>query len=150
MWIWVTKIDILWCDRFPNYRPTGQIGFKSPLIASNVSKKHRSSRKTTETMFFRSILGEKYPKCGSGARKSTYCDATDIQPTTQQVKLGLNPVWLLRIYQNYIDQVEKPSRRCFRVAFSVKKNRNGDLGDENPHIVMRPISNQPLNKSNRV
>ena len=145
MWIRVTKIDILLYDRIPTYRSTGQIGLKSSLNASNISQIHRSSRKSIETMFSRSILGEDKSKWGSGGRKSTYCDTTDFQHTAQQVKLGLNPFSLLLIDHKYIDQVGKASRRCSPVAFWVKKNRNCDLGDENRHIMMRPISNLPLN-----
>ena len=88
MWIWGTKIDILWCDRLRTYRSTSQIGFKSSLIASYRTQIHISSRITTETMFFRNILGEKI--------------------------------------------------------------RNMYPGDENRHIVIRPISNLPINKSNWV
>ena len=71
-------------------------------------------------MFFRSILGEKIRKCGSGGRKSTYCDATDNQPTAQQVKLGLNPFPLLLIYHKYIHEVGKLSRRFTPAAFWAK------------------------------
>ena len=110
------------CDRYPTYRSRSQIGFKSSLNASNVSQIHRSCRKTTETMFFGSIFDEKNPKCGSGVRKSTYCDTTDFQPTAQQVKLGLNPFSLLLIHHKYIDQVGKPSRRCFPQHFGRKKS----------------------------
>ena len=122
MWIWGTKIDILWCDRFPTYRSTSQIGFKSFLIASNTSQIHRSSRKTTETMFFRLSVGEKNPKCGSGGRKSTYCDATDSLPTAQLVKSGLNVLSMLLIYHKYIDEVGKQTRWSFSAAFWAKKN----------------------------
>ena len=145
IWIWGTKIHILWCDRFPTYSSRSQIAFKSSLHASNTTQIHRWSRKTTETMFFRSILSEKNPKYRSEGRKSTYCDRTDIQPTAHQAKLGLYPFSLLLIHHKYIVQVGKPSRRCFPVAFCVKKNRNVDLGDENRHNLMRPISNLPLN-----
>ena len=148
IWIRGMKIDISWCDRFPTYRSTSQIEFKSSLNASNTSQIHRSSRKTTETMFFRSIFDEKYTKCGSGVRKSTYCDTTDFQPTAQQVRLCLNPFSLLLIHHKYIDQVGKPSRRCFPAAFWAKNIRNVDLGDEKRHTVMRPIPNLPLNRSN--
>ena len=47
--------------------------------------------------------------------------ATDIQPTAQQVKLGFNLLSMLLIHHKYIDQVGKALRRCFPVAFSVKK-----------------------------
>ena len=150
MWIWETKIDILLCDRFPTYPSRSPIGFKSSLNASNKSQIQRSSRKTTETMLFRSNLDEKNPKCGSAGRKSTYCYTTDFQPTAQQVKLGLNPFSLLLVHHKYIDQVEKPSRRCFPARFWAKKIRNLDLGYENRHTVMRPITNLTLNRSNWV
>ena len=106
----------------PTYRSTSHIGFTSSLNASNTSQIHRSSRKTPENMFFRSNLAEKNPKCGSVGRKSTYCDTTDFQPTAQQVKLGLNPFSLLLIHHKYIDQVGKPSRRCFPQHFGRKKS----------------------------
>ena len=88
-------------------------------------------------VFSRSILGEKYPKCGSGGRKSTYCEATYFQPTAQQVKSGLNLLSMLLIHQKYIDQVEKPPRRCFSASVWAKKIRNVDPGNENLHIVIR-------------
>ena len=138
------------CDRLPTYRSTGQIGFKSSLIASNISQIHRSCRKTTETMFFRSIFDEKYTKCGSGVRKSTYCDTTDFQPTAQQVKLDLYPLPFLLIHQKYIHEVGNLSRRFFPAVFWAKIIRNMNLGDENRPTVMRPISNLPLYKSNCV
>ena len=133
IWIWETKIDILCCDQLTTYGSTSHIGFKSSLIASNISKIDRSSRKTIETMFSRRILGENIPKCESWGRKSKYYDASDFQPTAQQVKLRLNLLWFLVIYQKYIDQVGKPPKRCFPAAFWVKKNPNADLGDENRH-----------------
>ena len=141
-----TKIDILWYYRFPTYRSTRQIGFKSSLYASNISQIHISSRKSTETMFCRSILGEKNTKYWSKGRKSTYCHTTDFQPTAQQVKLGLNPLPLLLIDHKYIVEVGKLSRRFFPAAFWAKIILNVNLGDENRNI--RPISNLQLNKSN--
>ena len=137
-------------DRFPTYSSRSQIGFKSFLDASNTSQIHRSSRKTIETMFFRIFFGEKYPKYGSWGRKSTQCDATDIQPTAQQDKLGLIPLPLLLIDHKYIHEVGKLSRKYIPAAFSGKKIQNVNLGDENRHIVMRPISNLQLKKSNQV
>ena len=101
-------------------------------------------------VFSRSILGEKYPKCGSGGRKSTYCDVTHNQPTAQQVKSVLNLLSMILIHQKYIDQLGKPLRRCFSAAFWAKKIRKLDPRHENRHIVMRPIYNLPLKKSNRV
>ena len=59
IWIWGTKVDILWCNRLHTYSSTSQIGFKSSLISSNISEIQKSSRKSIETMFFRSILGKK-------------------------------------------------------------------------------------------
>ena len=145
-----TKIDILWYDRFPNYRSRSQIVFKSSLNASNRSQIHRSSRKSIETMFSRSILGEEKSKLWSGRRKSTYYDATDYQPTDQLVKSGLNLLSTLLIHHKYIGQVGKPPRRCFPAAIRAKKIRNVNLGDENGHSVMRSISKLPFNKSNSV
>ena len=86
------------------------------------------------------VLGEKNLKWESGGRKWIYFDATDFQPTAQQVKLGLNLLSLLLIYGKYIDEVGKPSRRFFPLGFWAEKNRNGNLEDENRHIVMRPIT----------
>ena len=73
-------------------------------------------------MFFSNILVEKNRKCGSGGRKSTYCDATDNQPTTHQVKLRLYPLPLLLIYHKYMNEVGKLSRRFIAAAFWAKKN----------------------------
>ena len=101
-------------------------------------------------VFFRSILGEKSPKCESGGRKSTECDATDFQPTAQQVKSGLNLLQLLLIDYKNIHEVGKLSRTFFHAAFWAKKIRNIYLGEVNRHTVMQRISNLPLNKSNRV
>ena len=101
-------------------------------------------------MFSRIILGEKKTKWGSGGRKSIYCEATDFQPTAQEVKSGLNLLSMLLVYNKYIEEVGKSPRRCFPTAFWAKKIRNVDLGDENRHTVMRPISSLPLNKSNWV
>ena len=84
MWIWRTKIDILWCDRFPTYCSRSQIGFKTSPIASNRSQINTWSRKTITNVFSRSILREKNPRYGSARRKSTYCDATDFQPTLKK------------------------------------------------------------------
>ena len=85
-----------------------------------------------------------------GGRKLTYYYATDFQPTAQQVKSGLNPFSLLLIDHKYIDQVGKQTRRYFSATFWSKKIGNVDLGDENRHTVMRPITNLPLNKLNWV
>ena len=92
-------------------------------------------------MFSRSILGEKNPKCQSGGRKSTYCDASDFQPTAQEVKSGLNLLPLLLIDHKYIHEVGKLSRTFFPAAFCAKRIRNTDLGDENRHTAVPPISN---------
>ena len=73
-------------------------------------------------MFFRSILGEKDRKCGTGGRKSTYCYTTDIQPTAQQDKLSLNPLQLLLIDCKYVLEVGKLSRRFIPAAFWAKKS----------------------------
>ena len=100
--------------------------------------------------FSRRILGENNPKCESGGRKSKFRDATDIQPTAKEDKLGLNPFSLLRIHHKYINQVGKPRRRYFFAAFWTKKIRNINLGDENRHTVMRTTPNLPLKKSNWV
>ena len=130
----------------PTYRQRSQIGFKSSLNASNISQIHRSSRKIIETMFFSSILGEKNAKYESGVRKSTYCNATDFQPTAQQYKLCLNPLPFLLIYHKYMHEVGKLSGRFFPAEFSAKIIRNKKLGNENRYIVIRPISNLPLKK----
>ena len=106
--------------------------------------------KPSRRCFPAAFWAKKIQNVNLGDENRHNCDATDFQPTAQQVKSGLNLLSMLLIYHKYIDEVGKPSRRCFPVAFWVKKNRNGDLGDENRHIVMRPISNLPLNKSNRV
>ena len=145
--MWGTKIDILRCDRFPTYSSTGQIVFKSTLIAPNRSQINISSRKTTETMFSRSIWSEKKGNVNLGDENR---HPTDFQPTAQEVKSGLNLLSMLQIHHKYIDQVGKPPRRCFSSANSTKKIQNVDPGNENRHIVIRPISNLPLNKSNRV
>ena len=105
-----------------DFRSTSQIGFKSAPNASNTSQIHRSSRKTMETMFSRSILWENNPKYESGVRKSTYCYATDYQPTAQQVKSGLNLLSMLLTHHKYIDQVGKPWRRCFPRSILFQKN----------------------------
>ena len=98
-------------------------------------------------MFSRRILGEKNPKYESGGRKLTYCDATDFQPTAQEVKSGLNLLSMLLIYHKYIDQVGKASRGCFSATIWSEKIRNMNLGDENRHTVMRTTPNLPLKKS---
>ena len=71
-------------------------------------------------MFSRTTLGEKYPNCESGGRKSKYRDATDFLPTAKEDKLGLNPLSLLRTHHKYINEVGKPSRRCFPAAIWAK------------------------------
>ena len=150
MWIWGTKIDLLWCERFPTYRSRSQIGLNPFSLLLLHHKYIDQVGKPSRRCFPATFWAKKNPKCGSGGRTSTFCDATDFQPTAQQVKLGLNLLWLLLIYNTNIDQVGKPSRRCFPAAFSAKKIRNMNLGDENRHTVMRPISNLQLNMSNRV
>ena len=77
-------------------------------------------------------------------------DATDRVPTAQRVKLGLTPLPLLLIDHKYIHEVGKLSRKFIPAAFWAKKIRHVNLGDENRHIVMRPISNLQLKKSNQV
>ena len=100
-------------------RPTSNLPFNksncvvSFPIASNRSQIHTRIRKTITNVFSLRIMGEIYPKYGSGRRKLTYCDTTDFQPTTQQVIFGLDAFSLLPIHQNYIDQVGRLSRRCF-------------------------------------
>ena len=139
--IWIRERKSTYCDTTV---------FKSPLNASSISQIHRSIRKTIETMFSRRILGENNPKSESGVRKSTYCYATDYQPTAQQVKLSLNPLPLLLINNKYIHEVGKQSRRFFPATFWAKIIRNVNLGDENRPTVMRTTPNLPLKKSNWV
>ena len=81
-------------------------------------------------MFFLNILGEKNLKCGSGGRKSTYCDTTDNQSTAQRVKLGLNPLPLLLIHHKYKREVGKLSGWFFTAAFWAKIVRNLNQGSK--------------------
>ena len=128
MWIWERKSKF--CDATDNQptAPQVQLGLNPLPLLLIYHKYIHEVGKLSRRFCSRSILGEKNPKCESWVRKSIYRDATDIQPTAQQVKLGLNLLSLLLIYHKYIDQVGKPPRRCFSATFWAKNIRNMDPG----------------------
>ena len=144
----MTKIDIHWWDRFPTYRSTSEIGFKSSLNASNTSQIYRSSRKTTETMLFLSNFDEKNSKIWI---RETKIDILlyDRYPTYRSTsQIGFKSF----LVASNRSQIHRSSRKTIETLCSRSVLgeiiRNVNLGDENRHTVMRPISNLPLNKSN--
>ena len=92
--------------------------------------------KNNQDDVFPLYFGRKKSEIWIRGRKSTYCDTTDIQPTAQRVKLGLNPLPLLLIHQRYKLEVGKLSGWFFPAVFWAKKVRNVNRGDENRHTVM--------------